>query len=93
MTLPIRVYYPFTITLNGETEKDVTAQYTLEDSASNSATNGTDYASAVSDVIIMAGDTSGTFTVDLIGDTLDEENETFLVKLASTSTNANSSCY
>ena len=81
----------FTVTRTGATEKDVTVKYTLTDSSPVSAVSGTDYESAVVDVNIPASldaTANGTITVALIGDELDEADETFVVMLANTSVNA-----
>ena len=79
----------FDVMLTGQTEKDVTVKYVLTDSNPVSAVNGTDYVSTVTDLEIESGQSSATITVELIGDELDEDNETFIVMLASTSVNAN----
>ena len=78
----------FTVTRNGESELDITAKYTLEDSDPVSAVNGVDYVSTVSDVIIPSNQATGTITVEIIGDTIDEDFETFIVQLSSSSVNA-----
>lgn len=54
--------------------------------ADNTATAGTDYiAASVTGMTIPAGSSSATFTVQVVGDTLNEPNETFFVNVTSVS--------
>jgi hypothetical protein len=69
----------FTLTLSNPSNVDVTVHY---DTADITAATGSDYTAASGDVIIPAGQTSGTFTVAVKGDRLAEPSETFAVNLS-----------
>jgi hypothetical protein len=68
----------FTLTLSYASDVDVPVHYVTADI---SAAAGSDYAAASEDVIIPAGQTSGTIRVAVQGDRLAESTETFAVNL------------
>jgi Calx-beta domain/FG-GAP-like repeat/FG-GAP repeat len=74
----------FTLTLLHASTADVTVHYQTADI---NAAAGSDYAASSGDVVIPAGQTSGTFTVAVSGDRLAEPTETFAVNLTA-ATNA-----
>lgn len=69
----------FTVSLTQAIGLDVTVDYATQD---GSAVAGIDYVQANGTLTIPAGQTSRTITVQVIGDTLDEPNETFTVELS-----------
>ena len=69
----------FTVTLSAAYDQDVTVHYATADW---SATAGSDYTATSGDVTILAGDTTATFTVPVLGDHLAEQDETFVVNLS-----------
>ncbi len=71
----------FTVTLSAVSERDVTVGYATSD---GTATAGSDYTAAAEDAVltISAGTTTGTITVPVTQDALDEDNETFTVTLS-----------
>ena len=77
--------FTFTISLSAAAAANVTVNYAT---SSDSATSGTDFNAASGTATIIAGDTSTTVTVQVIGDTDLEINETFFVTLSSPSANA-----
>ena len=75
----------FTVTLSRPSTADVTVSYATMDV---NATAGSDYVARTDTLIIPAGETSGAFTVTVIGDRIAEStDETFDVQLTS-ATNA-----
>jgi hypothetical protein len=74
----------FTLTLSPVSGRSVTVNWATAD---GTATAPADYTASSGTVTFAAGQTSRTFTVPVVGDLLDEYNETFLVNL-STPTNA-----
>ena len=68
----------FTVTLSAASSKEVTVDYA---SSNNSATAASDYTAASGTVTIAAGATTQTFTVPILVDTLDEENEKATITL------------
>ena len=66
----------FTVSLLVVYDVAVTVHY---QTASGSATAGSDYAAASGDVILAAGQTTKTFTVAVIGDRSAEPTENFVV--------------
>jgi Calx-beta domain-containing protein len=70
----------FTATLSAASSQTVTVNWS---STSGSATADVDYLGAGSGLTFAPGDTSETFTVRVIGDDLDEADETFTVGLSS----------
>lgn len=73
-----------TVTLSTPCFYDVSVPYTLSGTATGS---GTDYSIEASPLVIPAGDVSGTVTVTVAEDLLDEDNETAIVTMG-TPTNA-----
>jgi hypothetical protein len=71
--------YTFTVTKTGATEQTVMVHYATADST---AIQPADYASASGDLTFLAGDTTKTFSVDVVGDTAVEANEAFFVNLS-----------
>ncbi len=69
----------FTVTLTGQTAQDVSVNFAI---ANGTATGGADYASTTGSLIFKVGVTSRTITVAILGDLLDEDNETFFVNLS-----------
>jgi len=78
---------PFTFTVNLSTgySLPVTVSYQTSDGTATAADN--DYQAASGSIIILAGETSGAITVNVVGDTKVESNETFNLTLTS-ATNA-----
>ena len=69
----------FTVSLNTASGRAVSVDYATAD---GTATQPGDYAPATGTLNFTAGQTTRTFTVQVQGDTLDEDNETFMVNLA-----------
>ncbi len=74
----------FTLTLSAASGRTVTVAYATSD---GTATQPADYSARTGTVTFTAGQVSRTFTVPVVGDTLDEFDETFVADLA-TPTNA-----
>ena len=74
----------FTVTLSGTSVVDTTVDYAT---SNGTATAGDDYTATSGTLTIAAGATFGTFSVPIISDTTDEENETATITL-SNATNA-----
>ncbi|NEP58091.1 MAG: DUF4347 domain-containing protein, partial [Symploca sp. SIO2G7] len=74
----------FTVSLNAASGQDVTVDFTTND---GSAINPDDFTGNNGTLTIAAGDTSGTITVDIADDALDEVDEDFTVDLTN-ATNA-----
>ena len=80
----------FTVTLSGEVSEDVTVRYATDETAADSAiadaddVDDGDYRPIAEDatLTIVAGDTTGTFTVYTLHDTVAEAPETFTVRLS-----------
>ena len=73
----------FTVTLSGEVAAAVTVQYAI---ANGTAISAQDYSDSTTDLVIDAGKTSGTISVQTLEDTTDEraeDPETFTVTLTS----------
>ena len=72
----------FTVSLSAPSGEDITVDYFTED---GTATGGDDYtaipAGAPMTLTIPAGQRTGTIAITVLGDTLDEADETFFVKL------------
>ena len=69
----------FTVTLSGVSGRDVTVAYAT---SNGTAVAGSDYTTASSTLTISAGTPTGTITVPILDDALDEPNETFTVRLS-----------
>jgi Calx-beta domain len=69
----------FTVTMTPASAGDVTVDYATAD---GSAAAGSDYAAATGTLTILAGQTSGSITVDVTGDTVPEPAETFTLTLS-----------
>jgi len=76
--------FSFTVSLSAASTSTVTVPYAT---ANGTATAGSDFAAASGTVTFAPGETQKTVTVDVLGDTTLEANETFLVNLG-TPTNA-----
>ncbi|MEI6775322.1 MAG: Calx-beta domain-containing protein, partial [Chloroflexales bacterium] len=72
--------FAFTVNLSNIASRDVSVDYTTVDQAATVA--GNDYAAATGTLTIPAGNSSGTITVNVTGDTSIEPDETFLVQLS-----------
>jgi ELWxxDGT repeat protein len=70
----------FIVTLSAPSSQPVTVAYATADST---ALAGSDYQAVSGTLTIPAGQTTGTITVQVIGDRLAESNETFSVNLSS----------
>jgi hypothetical protein len=70
----------FTVTMVPASSQTVTVNWAT--AANASATAGSDYTTASGSVSFPAGQTTRTFTVNVLGDSIDEPNETFLVNLS-----------
>ena len=75
----------FTVSLSRTSNVAVTLNFTTQD---GTATAGSDYNSTSGTLTIPAGSTSGTITVQVIGDTDVESDKTFKVKLSNPSTHS-----
>ena len=69
----------FTVTLSAASSQPVSVGFTTAD---DTATAGSDYTAANGNVNFAAGETSKTVTVAVLGDTLDEVNESFRLVLS-----------
>ena len=72
----------FTVTLSAASGQDVEVDYA---SSNGTATAGSDYTAASGTVTILAGNTTQTFNVPVLVDTLDEANETATLTLSNAS--------
>ena len=70
----------FTVTLSTASAKEVTVKYAT---SGVTATSGADFKAASGTLVFAPGETSKTISVDVIGDLLDEDDETFHVTLSS----------
>jgi Calx-beta domain/PKD domain/K319L-like, PKD domain len=70
--------FVFTVTRSGTALWDLSVDFAT---AAGSATGGTDYTDTSGTLTIPAGETSATITVDVLGDTVAEPDETFAVNL------------
>ncbi len=79
--------FSFTVTMSAPLGQDVTFKW---GTAPGTATAGIDYISVptTTDGTIAAGNTTATLTVQVNGETFQEDNETFLVNLSNVSANA-----
>jgi hypothetical protein len=68
----------FTVSLSNPTSAAITVPWHSTD---GSATAGTDYVAAAGSVMFNPGETSKTFAVSVLGDTVDEPNESFNIVL------------
>ena len=75
----------FTVSLNSAVTSDVTVDYTTSD---GTATAGEDYTATSSTLTIPAGAMTGEITIEVMGDTDVELDETLMLTLSSPSTNA-----
>ena len=73
--------FTFTVTLSELSAHDVTAHYQTADGTATVADN--DYQAASGTMTIPAGQTSGTITVKVVGDTMVEPHQKFYVNLSS----------
>ncbi|MGE5179757.1 MAG: Calx-beta domain-containing protein [Bacteroidota bacterium] len=71
--------FQFPVTLSAASGQNVTVQYQTSDGTATVANN--DYQAASGSITILAGSTSGVITVNVVGDTNVEPNETFNVTL------------
>ena len=69
----------FTVRLSAASEQTVTVRYAT---ANGTATKPADYTASSGTLTFRPGDTSRTITVNVTGDTVDEENEKFTVRLS-----------
>ena len=69
----------FKVSLSSAVSSDVTVTYTT---SNDLALAGADYVAAKAQVVIPAGSMSATFSVNVLGDTLFEPNETYIVRLS-----------
>ncbi len=69
----------FTVTLNAPSEQLVTVNYATAD---GTATSGSDYTPTSGQLAFNAGETSKTVAVAVIGDTIEESDETFFLNLS-----------
>ena len=74
-----------TVKLSGPASQPVTVDYATSD---GTATAGSDYTAATGSFTFAPGETSKTFVVPFINDTLDEPNETVMIDLSNPSSNA-----
>jgi hypothetical protein len=74
----------FTVTLSAASGRVVTVNY-LTDTTTGTATAGQDYTLTTGTLTFPLGTTTQTITVPVLGDTLDEANETYFVRLSAAS--------
>ena len=74
--------FSFTVSLSPASAGTVTVKYAT---ANDTATAGSDYTAASGTLTFVPGETSKMVTVNVIGDTIPEPNETFFVNLSSPS--------
>ena len=72
----------FTVSLSASSLQAVTVDWATSTETGDTATSGTDFTGASGTLTIAVGDTSGTISVDVTGDTVDEVDETFTVTLS-----------
>ena len=74
----------FTISLknNAVSGRDVSVDYATEVTGDDNATSGLDFTATSGRLVILAGQKSGTVTVPVLNDTLDEPDETFTLRLS-----------
>ncbi len=85
---PIRTTVQFTVTLSAPVPRNVTVDFATFSDGTDSggtATADVDYESVTGTVVIPAGTTSATISVVVLGDELDESEETFFVNLSNPS--------
>ena len=68
----------FTVSLSNPSSQPITVAY---QTAPGTATSGVDFSATSGTLTINPGQTSGTISVPIIGDTVPEPNETFFVDL------------
>ena len=68
----------FTVTLSAASNHKVTVSYST---SADSATQDSDYTGKTGTVVFQPGETSKTVSIDVLGDTLDEADETFKLVL------------
>lgn len=78
--------FTFTVTLSAAYDQTVTVNYATADGTATTADN--DYLAAFGTLTFAPGETSKTFTVEVIGDTTPEPDEHFYVNLSGASANA-----
>jgi len=71
---------PFSVLLDHPSGTPITINYAT--TSTGTATPGTDFTATSSSLTIPAGQTSGSFTIPVIGDTAVESNETVVVQLS-----------
>lgn len=71
----------FVVTLSAPSDRAVRVDYTVSATGTNAATAGSDFQGTTGSITFQPGDTSETINVPIVGDTTDEENETFTVTL------------
>ncbi|GIR77917.1 MAG: hypothetical protein CM15mP80_05420 [Alphaproteobacteria bacterium] len=69
-----------TVTLSGQSSSTVTVDYATSDGTASAAA---DYTNSSGTLTFNPGDTSQTFNIPILADTIDENNETFSVTLSS----------
>ena len=75
-------YASFTVTLSAASDRTITLNYAT---ANGTAVAGSDYTATSGTLSFAPGETVKTFSVGILGDTRDEDHETFLVNLSSPS--------
>src|SRR5262249_47593600 len=78
----------FTVTLSNPSGQTITVDYATADGTTNPATAGLDYNSTSGTLTFAPGETSKTISVYVIGDLIDESDETFTVTLSNASSGA-----
>lgn len=81
----------YTVKLNRESGQTVTVDYAAAPTGVNPATAVADFFPASGTLTFQPGETMKTFTVDVVGDTIDEPNETFAIGLNSSTANVTAS--
>lgn len=76
----------FTATLSASTTRDVSMSFST---AGNTATSGTDFVANSGTLTISAGQSTGTITIQVNGDTLFENDESFFVNLSNATLSGN----
>ena len=81
--------FTFTVMADSATREDATFSYMVTAESGDTATAGTDFTAVTpaKQLTMAAGETTATITVAVVGDKLDEDNETFTVTLSAPSAN------
>ncbi|GGQ55886.1 Calx-beta domain-containing protein [Couchioplanes azureus] len=77
-----KVTKTYTVKLSKQSGREVTVDYEVAASGATPATDVADFFEKADTLTFAPGETTKTFTVDIVGDTMDEPNETFSIALS-----------